>query len=87
MNLGKKSKGRPSLLEEQKEIRQKIGERARQLREKTGLSQEKFANTHGIDRSQVSRIERGINNIELNTLVVLIRALDITIQDFFSGIE
>jgi transcriptional regulator with XRE-family HTH domain len=87
MNSHKKSKGRGTLLEEQEETRQKIGVRIRQLREAANLSQEKFANLHGLDRTQVSRIERGVSNIELNTLVSFIRALDITIQDFFSGIE
>jgi transcriptional regulator with XRE-family HTH domain len=87
MNVKKKSKDRPSLLEEQKEARRKIGMRIRQLREGIGLSQEAFANEYDLDRSQVSRIERGINNIELNTLVSFTRALGISLKDFFSGME
>lgn len=87
MQTGKKSKGRPSLLEEQKETREKIGKRIRQLRRQIGLSQEKFANLHGIDRTQVSRLERGESNFELSTLVIIVRALDITIQEFFAGME
>jgi transcriptional regulator with XRE-family HTH domain len=87
MNPKKKSKDQPTLLEEQKKTRQKIGLRLRQLREETGLSQESFANENNLDRSQTSRIERGIANIEINTLVAYIRALDITIQEFFVGIE
>ena len=86
MNLKKKSKERLPLLEEQEEIQRKIGNRIRQLREATGLSQEKFANQHELDRRQVSRIENG-TNFEINTLVDFIRALDITIQEFFEGIK
>ena len=86
MNQRKKSKERPSLLEEQEEIQKKIGVRFRQLREATGLSQEKFANEYNLDRRQVSRIENG-TNLEINTLVAFIRPFDISIQEFFAGIE
>jgi transcriptional regulator with XRE-family HTH domain len=87
MKPEKKSKGRLSLLEEQEETRRKIGLRIKELRTTKKISQEKFANEHSIDRTQVSRIERGVSNIELNTLVSFLRALDITIQDFFAGIK
>lgn len=86
MNSGKKSNETKTLLEEQEEIQVKIGARIRELREAKNLSQEKFANTYGLDRSQVSRLERGIN-FEINTLVEYCRALGISIKDFFAGIE
>lgn len=87
MNDGKNSNDRGTLLEEQEETRRKIGERIRQLREGIGLSQEKFGNLHGLDRTQISRLERGESNFELNTLVQFIRALDVTLHEFFAGIE
>jgi transcriptional regulator with XRE-family HTH domain len=87
MKSQKKSKERPSLLDELKETQQKIGIRVRQLRTEKGVSQETFANQNGLDRTQVSRIERGLSNIELHTLVSFIRALDVTIQEFFAGIK
>lgn len=80
------SKDRPTLLEEQEEMQRKIGIRLRQLRENTGLSQEKFANHHTLDRRQISRVENG-TNVGINTLVQYCRALDITLQEFFAGIE
>lgn len=83
----KKSTSRGSLLDEQKETRKKIGERIKQLRKGIGLSQEKFANQTGIDRTLVSRMERGETNFEWITLVTFFRALDVTMQDFFAGIE
>jgi transcriptional regulator with XRE-family HTH domain len=86
MKSAKKSKERLSLLEEQEEMQKKIGARLRELREKTKLSQEKFANHYDLDRSQISRVENG-TNIEINTLVSFIRALDISIQEFFAGIK
>jgi transcriptional regulator with XRE-family HTH domain len=83
----KKSKERPSLLDELEETQLKIGTRIRQLRKEKVISQETFANQNGLDRSQVSRIERGLSNIELYTLVSFIRALDISLKDFFAGID
>ena len=81
-----KSKDRRSLLEEQQEMQKKIGIRLRQLREVTGLSQEKFANQYMLDRRQISRVENG-TNVEINTLVLYCYALEITVKDFFAGIE
>lgn len=87
MKPEKKVKGRASLLDEQKETRAKIGTRLRDLRKSKGLSQETFANQFELDRTQVSRIERGISNIEINTLVKFVRALDVTIIEFFAGMN
>ena len=86
MKSEKKSKVRLSLLEEQEETQKKIGAHLRRLREATGLSQEKFANEHDINRRLMSRIENG-TNFEINTLVELCRALDTTLQEFFAEIE
>jgi transcriptional regulator with XRE-family HTH domain len=83
----KKSKERPSLLEELKETQIKIGARIKQLRTEKRISQETFANQNGLDRTQVSRIERGVSNLELHTLVSFLRALDISLKDFFAGID
>lgn len=86
MKPEKKSKGRLTLLEEQEETQKKIGARLRQLRESTGLSQEKFANEYEINRRLMSRIENG-TNFQINTLVEFCRAFNITLQEFFAGIE
>lgn len=86
MNAGKKPKERPSLLDEQKEIQQKIGTRYRLLREATGLSQEKFANEYDLGRRHISRIENGAN-MKIDTLVEYLRPFNITIQEFFAGLQ
>ena len=86
MKSVKKSKERPSLLDEQKETQKKIGARIRELREAMDLSQEKFANQFDLDRRQVSRIENG-TNIEINTLVSYIRALNTSLSEFFKEFE
>jgi len=47
----------------------------RELRKKTGLSQEEVAAKSGISRSSISEIETGKINITLNTLVSLAHAM------------
>jgi transcriptional regulator with XRE-family HTH domain len=86
MKSEKKSKGRQSLLEEQEETQKKIGTRLRQLREATGLSQEKFANEHEINRRLMTRIENG-TNFKIDTLMEYIYALDIPLAEFFKDFK
>jgi transcriptional regulator with XRE-family HTH domain len=45
------------------DVRQCLARNVRRLRkERTGLSQERFAHEHGIDRTYVSGVERGTRN-------------------------
>ena len=44
------------------DVRKRLAVNVRRLRQETGLSQEKFAFEHGIDRTYVSAIERGKRN-------------------------
>lgn len=86
MKSEKKSKGRPSLEEEQEELQKRIGLHLKKLREATGLSQEKFANEYEINRRLMSRIENG-TNFKVNTLAQYLRALDISFKEFVAGME
>ena len=52
------------------DVRERLAANVRRLRKQTGLSQEKFAFEHGIDRTYVSAIERGKRN---PTIVVVER--------------
>jgi len=52
------------------DVRLRLAANVRRLRKQTGLSQEKFAIEHGIDRTYVSAIERGRRN---PTIVVVER--------------
>lgn len=64
-------------------ISQKISERIRELRKKSGLTQEKLAELAGIDYKFLQRIEGGDRNITLKTLVKICDSLDISMKDFF----
>jgi len=56
------------------------------MREATGISQEIFAYQNGIDRTQWSNMENGID-MRLTTLFRGLKALDISPSDFFSDFE
>ena len=60
-----------------KSLRIQFGERVKELRIATGLSQEAFADRCGFARSYMSRIERGGYNASLDAIEVLANALDV----------
>jgi transcriptional regulator with XRE-family HTH domain len=64
----------------------RFGERVRELRQATGLSQEAFADRCGLDRTYISGIERGKRNVSLENLKVLAEALDVTLSGLLEGL-
>jgi transcriptional regulator with XRE-family HTH domain len=61
-----------------------FGAAVRERRLELNLSQEGLAEKSGLHRTYISDIERGIRNISLKNLVVLMSALEISIADFFT---
>ena len=61
----------------EKSLRIQFGERVKELRIATGLSQEAFADRCGFARSYMSRIERGGSNASLDAIEVLANALSV----------
>ncbi len=60
-----------------KTLRIQFGERVKELRIATGMSQEAFADRCGFARSYMSRIERGGSNASLDAIEVLANALSV----------
>lgn len=60
-----------------KALRIQFGERVKELRIATGMSQEAFADRCGFARSYMSRIERGGSNASLDAIEVLANALSV----------
>jgi len=56
--------------------------RLRYLREKEGLSQLDLEIQSGINRTEISRIENGLKNIEFATIVKLAIALEVELHEF-----
>lgn len=67
-------------------IQKKIGERIKELRAATGLSQEKFALKIGMDRTYFSSVEAGKRNISIVNLEKIASGLDLTLSELFKGV-
>lgn len=65
-------------------IKESVGQRIKELRlSKANLSQEDFAKKLGFDRTYLSRIESGKQNVTIETLEVICKGLSITLSEFF----
>ena len=62
-----------------------FGKRLKSIRVKKGLSQLDLELESGISRTEISRIENGLKNIEFFTLIKLAVALQIDVKDFFQN--
>lgn len=62
---------------------QSIAERITYLRKQRGYSQVEFASLTKYDRTYLSRVESGKQNLTVETLIRICECLDITLKDFF----
>jgi transcriptional regulator with XRE-family HTH domain len=62
---------------------EKLGARIKFLRRKKGLSQLDLEIQSGINRTEISKIENGLKNIEFLTIVRLAVALEVELMEFF----
>ena len=60
-----------------------LGKRLRELRNKTGLSQEAFADNVGLDRTYISGIERGVLNPSVRNLARIASELNVNVAVLF----
>ena len=67
-------------------ITAKIGKRIRELRMKTGLSQEKFAQKIGMDRTYFASVELGKRNISIINIEKIANGLEISLSQLIDGI-
>ena len=63
------------------DVRQRLATNVKRLRKATGLSQERFALEHGIDRTYISAIERGRRNPTITIVERLAKALDVDVME------
>lgn len=80
----KKKGSAKSKVIENEEYLKLLGKRLKELRIKKGYTNyENFAFENGIGRAQYGKYETG-GNIQFNTLVKILKALEISIKDFFA---
>ena len=63
-----------------------LGKRIRELRQQTGLSQEKFALKIGMDRTYFASVEAGKRNIAIVNIKKIADGLEVTLSKLFEGL-
>ena len=67
-------------------IKEQIGARIKELRQQTGLSQEKFALKIAMDRTYYASVENGKRNISIVNLEKIANGLSVSLSELFRGI-
>ena len=67
-------------------VTKELGHRIRELRQKTGLSQEKFALKIDMDRTYFASVEAGKRNIAIINIKKIADGLGITLSELFVGL-
>ena len=63
-----------------------LGKRIRDLRQKTGLSQEKFALKIEMDRTYFASVESGKRNIAIKNIKKIADGLGVSLSKLFEGL-
>ena len=69
------------------DIKQKIGQRIKELRKQLELSQEGLAYKAEVDRTYVTDVENGRRNVSVEILEKIIKALEVPFSEFFNSKE
>ena len=65
-------------------VRRLFGKRVRELRKKSGFSQEQLADKDGLHRTYIGAIERGEQNISVDNIDRIAKALKVSIPTLFT---
>ncbi|MCZ2102689.1 MAG: helix-turn-helix domain-containing protein [Chitinophagales bacterium] len=65
------------------DVKLKIGQRIKELREKAEMSQKDLAYSADLDRSYIASIENGQRNVSIVNIEKITIALGLTLKDFF----
>ena len=67
-----------------REFRRQLGQRLRELRERNQVgSQERLAETAGVHRTYIGRLERGESGVTVEMLATILNAMDVPLSRFF----
>ncbi len=65
------------------DVKVKIGQRIKHLRELSSVSQKDLAYTADLDRSYIASVENGSRNISIVNIEKIAIALNVNLKDFF----
>ena len=67
-------------------VKERLGKRIRELRLRTGLSQEKFALKINMDRTYFASVENGKRNVAIVNIEKIANGLNVTLTELFKGV-
>ncbi|MHB9142764.1 MAG: helix-turn-helix domain-containing protein [Paludibacter sp.] len=69
------------------EVKEKIGNRIRDLRQEKGISQKDLAYESDLDRTYIASVENGKRNISIVNIEKIANALKVSLKEFFEDIS
>ena len=69
------------------DVKLKIGQRIKELREALSMSQKDLSYAADLDRSYIASIENGQRNVSIVNIEKIATALEITLKEFFNDIN
>lgn len=69
------------------DVKEKIGQRIKELREAQGMSQKDLSYAADLDRSYIASVENGQRNISIVNIEKVAIALGVTLKEFFNDGE
>jgi transcriptional regulator with XRE-family HTH domain len=69
------------------EPKKQFGVNLRRLRSAAGLTQMQLSNRSGLDMAEISRLERGLKDPRLSTIVRLATGLNVDAGDLVRGLQ
>ncbi len=70
----------------EKKICRRFGKRVKELRRRSRLSQEDFADQAGVDSSYLGKVERGERNPSLGVVARIAKAFGMTLAELLAGV-
>jgi transcriptional regulator with XRE-family HTH domain len=69
------------------EINKKLGERIRVIRKERGYSQEELGDRADLHTNHIGAIERGENNVTLESIIKVCKGLNISLEELFRYVD
>lgn len=69
------------------DVKLKIGQRIKELREAAVMSQKDLSYTADLDRSYIASVENGQRNISIVNIEKITVALNVSLKEFFNNVE
>lgn len=68
------------------DIKEKLGNRIRELRKEKNISQEDLASKAKLHRTYLSSVKRGLKNVSVENIEKIALALEVEIKDLFKKV-